>query len=210
MRTRVKICGLTREQDIRAAVAAGADALGLVFYEPSPRYVDIKTAHKLVQCIPPFVTVVGLFVDASTAEVEQVLQRVHIDLLQFHGKESAADCERFDKPYIKAVRVGEQTDIRTEVARFPSARGVLLDSYRKGIPGGTGLTFDWARIPSGLDMPVILAGGLTPENVAGAIRQVRPYAVDVSGGVEQDKGIKDPHKIERFIQEVEGVGAKRD
>ena len=210
MRTRVKICGLTREQDIQAAVAAGADALGLVFYGPSPRYVDVKTAHKLVQCVPPFVTVVGLFVDAKRDEIEQVLQQVHIDLLQFHGNESVVECELFNKPYIKAVRVGEQTDIAAEVAKFPSASGVLLDSYQKGVPGGTGLSFDWAKIPTDLSMPVILAGGLTPDNVAGAIRQVSPYAVDVSGGVEQDKGIKDPDKINRFMQEVEGVGARRD
>lgn len=210
MRTRVKICGLTREADIQAAVAAGADAVGLVFYAPSPRYVNIKTAHKLVQCVPPFVTVVGLFVDARRDEIEQVLQQVRIDLLQFHGEETVAECEGFNKPYIKAIRVAEQTDIRAEIEKYPSASGVLLDSYQQGVPGGTGMSFDWARIPPKLAIPVILAGGLTPDNVAGAIRQVRPYAVDVSGGVERDKGIKDPHKIDRFIHEVEGVGTKRD
>ena len=210
MRTRIKICGLTREQDIRAAVAAGADAIGLVFYAPSPRYLDIKTAHKLVQCVPPFVTVVGLFVDAPREEIEQILREVPLDLLQFHGKETVAQCEGFNRPYIKAIRVATETDIRAEIEKYPSASGILLDSYQQGVPGGTGVSFDWAKIPAGLDTPVILAGGLTPENVAGAIRQVRPYAVDVSGGVEQSKGIKDPHKIDKFIREVEGVGTEHD
>lgn len=205
MRTRVKICGLTREQDVRAAVEAGADAIGLVFYEPSPRYVEMQTASQLANRAPPFVTVVGLFVNAERAVIETVLDTVRIDLLQFHGDEPADFCEQFNRPYIKALRVADETDIIALAGQYGSATGILLDAYQPGTPGGTGETFNWDVIPEDLPLPVILAGGLTPGNVAGAIRQVQPYAVDVSGGVERDKGIKDADKIRAFMNEVQGV-----
>lgn len=205
MRTRVKICGLTREQDVDAAVEAGADAIGLVFYDASPRYVELPTASRLADDVPPFVTVVGLFVNAAAADIEHALNTVRIDLLQFHGDEPATFCEQFRRPYIKALRVAAETDIADLTSQYASAKGVLLDSYRAGIPGGTGEAFDWEQIPQDLSRPIILAGGLTPDNVASAIRQVRPYAVDVSGGVEQTKGIKDANKIRAFINEVQGV-----
>lgn len=206
MRTRVKICGLTREQDIRAVVEAGADAIGLVFYEPSPRYVDIQQASQLARFVPPFVTLVGLFVNAEQAFIEDVLSEVRIDLLQFHGDESAGFCEQFSRPYIKALRVADDTDITAQARQYASAKGLLLDTYQAGKPGGTGEVFNWELIPADLSLPIILAGGLTADNVAKAIRQVQPFAVDVSGGVEQDKGIKDINKIYAFMNEVQGVG----
>lgn len=206
MRTRVKICGLTREQDVRTVVEAGADAIGLVFYEHSPRYVDIQQASQLASIVPPFVSVVGLFVNAEQAIIEDVLQTVRIDLLQFHGDESASFCEQFSRPYIKALRVADDVDIAACAGQYASAKGLLLDTYQTGVPGGTGEIFNWALIPQNLSLPIILAGGLKPDNVAGAIRQVHPYAVDVSGGVEQDKGIKDANKIRAFMNEVQGVG----
>lgn len=206
MRTRVKICGLTREQDVQAAVTAGADALGLVFYESSPRHVNMATATQLAKRVPAFVTVVALFVNADKAFVEEVIDRVGVDLLQFHGEESAAYCEQFQRPYIKALRVAADTDIVALASAYHSARGILLDSYKKGIPGGTGEVFNWELIPKKLPLPVILAGGLNPTNVAAAINKVQPYAVDVSGGVEQAKGIKDKDKIHAFMKEVQGVG----
>ena len=205
MRTRVKICGLTRKEDIEAAVSAGADAVGLVFYEPSPRNVSIETAATLATHVPAFVTIVGLFVDADRDFVETVLSKVRIDLLQFHGNEPVAFCEQFQRPYIKAIRVAENTDITAAATEYSSARGLLLDSYQKGIPGGTGETFNWSLIPAQLDLPVILAGGLNASNVVDAITTVQPYALDVSGGVEQSKGIKDKTKINAFIKEVAGV-----
>lgn len=206
MRTRIKICGLTRPQDVTAAVSAGADAIGLVFYEPSPRYVSIEKAVELLEELPAFVTVVGLFVNADKAFVEQVIQRVRIDLLQFHGDESAEFCAQFTRPYIKALRVAADTDITAYASAYGSARGLLLDTYQKGVPGGTGETFNWELIPEQLSLPIILAGGLKPTNVADAISKVHPYAVDVSGGVERDKGIKDKDKIYAFMNEVQGVG----
>lgn len=206
MRTRVKICGLTREQDIRAAVDAGADAIGLVFYAPSPRYVATELAAQLAKSVPPFVTVVGLFVDAQAAAIEDVMSKVRLDLLQFHGDEPAPFCEQFSRPYIKALRVASDTDIESLAGQYGSAQGLLLDTYRAGKPGGTGEVFDWHLVPQQLSLPVILAGGLTAGNVAQAIRQVKPYAVDVSGGVEQDKGIKDAGKIRAFMNEVQSVG----
>lgn len=208
MRTRVKICGLSREQDIRAAVDAGADAIGLVFYAPSPRYVDIRQASQLASSVPPFVTVVGLFVNAEQTVIEDVLHKVRIDLLQFHGDEPAVFCEQFTRPYIKALRVGDDTDIAAYAEQYSSARALLLDTYQAGKPGGTGEVFNWKMIPAEVSLPIILAGGLTPDNVAAAIQQVQPYAVDVSGGVEQAKGIKDTNKIHAFMKEVQGVGRK--
>lgn len=204
-RTRVKICGITRPEDGVAAGRCGADAIGLVFYAPSPRAVSIEQAQAITQALPPFVTVVGLFVNALPDEIQRVIGQVRLDLLQFHGDEAPADCARYAKPYIKALRVGSTTDVHAAARAYASAQGVLLDAQVDGIPGGTGQTFDWTRVPRDLHQPIILAGGLTPENVAQAIRTVQPYAVDVSGGVEASKGIKDAVKIAQFIKEVSRV-----
>lgn len=201
-RTRVKICGITRVEDALAAASLGADAIGLVFYAPSPRAVDIGKARAICAALPPFVTTVGLFVNATEADIRAVLQDVPLDLLQFHGDESAEACGRYGRPYLKALRMREDIDLMTEVSGYADAAGMLLDSYHKAVQGGTGEAFDWARIPAGMHKPVVLAGGLGPDNVAEAIRQVRPYAVDVSSGVEQDKGIKDAARMAAFIQEV--------
>jgi len=206
MRTRVKICGITRSEDALNAVAAGADAIGFVFYAPSPRAVTTEKARQIFKMLPAFVTTVGLFVDAGADEVNQVLARVQLDCLQFHGDETAEFCEQFARPYIKAIRVREDTDIHLAAETYASARGLLLDTYVEKVAGGTGQQFDWSRVPHDCAKPVILAGGLTAENVGDAILQTRPYAVDVSGGVEQAKGIKDPEKIEAFIKEVNRVG----
>lgn len=203
---RSKICGITRLEDGLAAVAAGADAIGLVFYAPSPRAVTIEQAQAIVAGLPPFVTTVGLFVDMPTREIETVLAAVPLDLLQFHGDESPADCEALRRPYIKALRVRAGDDVVAQVAAYPGARAVLLDTFVDGVPGGTGQAFDWSLVPAQLSKPVILAGGLTPGNVAAAIAQVRPYAVDVSGGVEASKGIKDAAKVKDFVRAVRGVG----
>ncbi|WP_043308268.1 phosphoribosylanthranilate isomerase [Pseudomonas sp. ML96] len=202
---RVKICGITRAEDALAAVAAGADAIGLVFYAKSPRAVDVEQAHSILAALPPFVTTVGLFVDIERAELERILARVPLDLLQFHGDESVQDCEGFNRPYIKALRVKAGDDIAAQVNTYPSAQGILLDTYVEGVPGGTGEAFDWSLVPQALSKPVILAGGLRPDNVAAAVAQVRPYAVDVSGGVEASKGIKDAEKIGAFIRAARGV-----
>jgi phosphoribosylanthranilate isomerase len=199
MAVRVKICGITRQQDLHAACNAGADALGFVFYEKSPRHVSIATATALVRELPPFVQSVGLFVNAEPAFIEAVLHAVPLDLLQFHGDESAADCMRYGRPYVKAVRVTSSTDLLKCAADFETARGLLLDAFVPGVPGGTGERFDWSLIPPDLPKPVILSGGLTPANVADAVAQVRPWAVDVSSGVEAAKGIKDPHHVAQFI-----------
>ncbi|UZK03548.1 phosphoribosylanthranilate isomerase [Venatoribacter cucullus] len=201
-RTRLKICGITRPQDAMAVVQAGADAIGLVFYAPSPRAVDIATAQAVVAVVPAFVTVTALFVDPAADEVQKVLDSVRIDLIQFHGDEEDDFCSQFNRPYIKAIRVRQASDVVASCLRFPGALAVLLDSYKPGVPGGTGETFDWSLVPDELPKPIILAGGLTIANLASAIRQVRPFAVDVSGGVEADKGIKDPGKITAFADEV--------
>ncbi|MDD0842599.1 phosphoribosylanthranilate isomerase [Pseudomonas sp. Gutcm_11s] len=202
---RVKICGITRVEDALAAVAAGADAIGLVFYAKSPRAVDVEQASTILAALPPFVTTVGLFVDVQRAELERILARVPLDLLQFHGDESVQECEGFNRPYIKALRVKAGDDVAAQVDAYPSAQGILLDTYVEGVPGGTGEAFDWSLVPRTLSKPVILAGGLRPDNVAGAVAQVRPYAVDVSGGVEASKGIKDAEKIGAFIRAARGV-----
>lgn len=203
MTTRVKICGITCLADAVAAVEAGASALGFVFYEPSPRYVSAEVAADIIRQLPPFVTTVGLFVNASEADVTRVLQQTGIDLLQFHGDETESFCCSFARPYIKAFRVRPELDLTAQVALYPSARGVLLDAYRPGVPGGTGEVFDWALIPPTLAPKVILAGGLEATNVAQAIEQVVPYAVDVSGGVEAAPGRKDRARINAFMAAVQ-------
>lgn len=202
---RIKICGITRVEDALAAAAAGADAIGLVFYAKSPRAVDIHRAREIVRALPPFVTSVGLFVNASRCELNETLDAVALDMLQFHGDETPDECDGYHRPYIKALRVKAGDDIAQVCRTYRNARGVLLDTYVEGVPGGTGETFDWALIPDDLDKPVILAGGLTSANVAQAIAQVRPYAVDVSGGVEKSKGIKDREKILAFMSAVHGT-----
>jgi phosphoribosylanthranilate isomerase len=199
---RSKICGITRIEDALAAVDAGADAIGFVFYAKSPRAVNVQQARAIIAALPPFVTTVGLFVNASRCELGEILDAVPLDLLQFHGDETPADCEGYHRPYIKALRVKAGDDIAASCRAYAGASGILLDTYVEGVPGGTGEAFDWSLIPEGLSKPIILAGGLTATNVAEAIAQVHPYAVDVSGGVEQSKGIKDHAKIRAFIQAV--------
>jgi phosphoribosylanthranilate isomerase len=202
-RVRVKICGITRPGDARAAAAAGADAIGLVFYPPSPRALDAEAAAAVCRALPPFVCRVGLFVDADPAAIRAVLNSVHLDMLQFHGNEAPADCERHGLPYLKAVKMSDDVDLRAAARRYASAAALLLDSHVTGLAGGTGRTFQWERIPADLPVPVVLAGGLNQDNVIDAITQVRPYAVDVSGGVESAPGIKDPALIEAFVHKVE-------
>lgn len=199
MSLRVKICGITRAQDLHAACEAGADALGFVFYDKSPRHVSPGTATALLRELPPFVQSVGLFVNADPAFVESVLHVAPLDLLQFHGDETRADCARYGRPWIKAVRVSAGTDLLKCAADFAGARGLLLDAFVPGVPGGTGERFDWGLIPPDLPLPVVLSGGLDPANVVDAVRTVRPWAVDVSSGVEAAKGIKDPQKVAQFI-----------
>lgn len=201
-RVRVKICGFTRIEDALAAAQLGVDAIGLVFYPQSPRAVEVEQAQQIALALPPFVTTVGLFVDAGADEIEAVLHRVPLDLIQFHGAETPAECARFGRPYIKAIRMTEGVDLHREAKRFHTAQGLLLDAYHPGVPGGTGRCFDWDRIPKDLPKPVILAGGLGPDNVRAAIERVRPWAVDVSSGVECGKGIKDHSKMAQFLHEV--------
>lgn len=203
-KTRIKICGLTSVEDALAAVAAGADAIGLVFYPKSPRCVTPKQAAEIARAVGPFVTTVGLFVDASWAEIESVLTQVPLQLLQFHGDESAAFCASFQRPFIKALRMADGVDMAEVEDEFAAtgALGLLLDSYSPAAPGGTGETFGWERIPAERRLPLILAGGLSPDNVAAAVKQVRPYAVDVSSGVEIAPGRKDSAKIAAFVQAV--------
>ena len=199
MRTRIKICGFT---DVEMAVKAahmGVDAIGLVFYPPSPRHVSLATAADIAKAVPAFVTVVALFVDAARETIAEVLQAVQIDCLQFHGDEPAVFCRQFNKPYIKAIRMTADvawSDIERE---YDDAAGILLDAYHPGVAGGSGQVFDWDMIPSNSRLPIILAGGLSPDNAALAIQSVRPYALDVSSGVEREKGIKDADKMAAFI-----------
>ncbi|WP_417514891.1 phosphoribosylanthranilate isomerase [Marinobacter sp.] len=205
MNTRVKICGLTRVEDVRAAVANGADALGFVFYEPSPRAVTIDQVEVLARHVPAFVTVVGLFVNPSAEQVREVLDRIPLDLLQFHGDETAGFCSQFGRRWIKAVRVQNSEQIERAFAEYDSAAGLLVDAWDPDQYGGTGHSFNWDLIPSDRPLPLILAGGLSSDNVFRAVEQVKPWAVDVSGGVEKSKGIKDIEKISDFIKEVHRV-----
>lgn len=207
MRTRIKICGITRAQDARAAAKLGADAIGLVFYRTSPRNLSLEQARAIVAELPPFVTVVGLFVDPARDQVEAVLRACSINLLQFHGDEAPEFCAGFGLPYIKAARVRADADLVQYLSPYSAAQGWLLDAYHDRLYGGTGACFDWNLIPRGLARPVILSGGLTPDNVGAAVRQVRPWAVDVSSGVEATKGIKDAAKIAAFIAGVNNESA---
>ena len=202
-RTRVKVCGICTADDADAAVSAGADAIGMVFYPKSPRHVSISAAREIASSIPPFVTTVGLFVNSSSEAINDVLSEVQLGLLQFHGNEDEVFCKSFNLPYIKALRVKAETDLYQQCEQYASARGVLLDSYKKGMPGGTGEIFDWDMIPDDLSLPVILAGGLNANNVAQAISTVNPWAVDVSSGVEESPGKKDQQKILQFFNAVE-------
>lgn len=201
-RVRCKICGITNLDDALAAIAAGADALGFVFYRKSPRYVEPAVAAEICAALPAFVTTVGLFVNHSREQVDAILAQVPLSLLQFHGDEDEVECLSYARPYIKAIRIRGREDFARGQIDFASAQGLLVDTYRAGVPGGTGEAFDWELLPAERNMPLILAGGLKPENVRNAIASVQPYAVDVSGGVEQSKGIKDGAKLVRFLQEV--------
>jgi len=205
MRTRIKICGFTRPDDARQAAALGVDAIGLVFYAPSPRAVDIAQAQAVIKALPPFVSSVGLFVDASADRVREVLAQVPLDLLQFHGNEEPAYCAQFGRPWLKAIRMREGIDLQREAERYGAAAGLLLDAYRPGTPGGTGEAFAWSRVPQDLNLPIVLAGGLSPANVGEAITTVRPHAVDLSGGVESAKGIKDAAKMAELVAAVRAV-----
>jgi len=206
-RTRIKICGLTREQDVDAAVAAGADAIGLVFYPRSPRHVSLERAVQLARHLPPFVTPVALFVNATQQEVDAVLQAIPHALLQFHGDESPADCRAAGRPYLRAVRVTPRTDLLDSAAQYVDAAGLLLDAHVEGYGGG-GKVFDWSVIPPNVPLPVVLSGGLNPANVTDGVLRVRPEAVDVSSGVESAKGIKDAALIRRFCDAVREADAR--
>lgn len=205
LRTRVKICGITRIQDALTVARFGVDAIGLVFYQQSPRYINFEQAAKIIQQLPPFIHTVGLFVDADQSYIEQAISQTKIDILQFHGNESEQDCVIYSLPYIKAIRVKNDINISMIEEQYDSASALLLDSYDQDFFGGTGHTFDWNGVSKCREKPIILAGGLNESNVARAIRQVAPYAVDVSSGVEQKKGIKDKIKINNFMNEVNYV-----
>lgn len=203
--TRIKICGITRAEDARSVASCGADALGLVFYAKSPRHVTLQQAQAVCRAVPPFLTVVGLFVNPTEAEVRETLAQVPLDVLQFHGEETPEFCAQFGRSYLKAIRVRPDVDLIQCAARYAGAQALLLDAYVEGTHGGTGAMFEWSLIPAELRSRIILSGGLDDGNVAEAVRQVRPYAVDVSSGVEAAKGIKDAAKVAAFIKEVKDV-----
>ncbi len=196
---RIKICGITTIEDALAVVSAGAHALGLVFYANSPRAVTIEQAREIALAVGPFVAVTGLFVNADARFVNNILTQVPLHLLQFHGDENAEYCESFQRPYMKAVRMRPDVDVSQDIDGHPRASGILLDAYRPGVPGGTGETFDWKRVPRNTRVPIVLAGGLTPTNVADAVRSTGVYGIDVSGGVESSPGKKDHNKVKAFI-----------
>ena len=204
MRVRTKICGITSLRDALNAVNCGADAIGFVFFEDSPRYINVEKAEEICQSLPPLVSVVGLFVNAQPEFIRSVCSKVPLSLLQFHGDEQEADCNIYRLPYIKAIRIQTDEDVLIAQKMFKSAQGLLVDTYKKGIPGGTGEIFDWSLLPNRsaghLIKPLILAGGLSPDNISDAIQSVQPYAVDVSGGVELMPGVKDHEKVSRFIK----------
>lgn len=202
LRTRIKICGLTRPCDAKSAAACGVDALGLIFYNPSPRSVSLAQAAEIAAVVPPFVTLVALFVNPEAQFVERVMERLPVGMLQFHGDESSGFCEQFRMPYLKALRMRPDVDLAQEAIAYRSASGLLLDTYRPGTPGGTGEAFSWDAIPPGLVRPVVLAGGLHAGNIGLAISQVHPAAVDASSGVEVAPGEKDPRMIAGFVEAV--------
>ena len=207
MRVRIKICGMTRAEDAVAAAQLGVDAVGMVFHAKSPRYVSIEQARGIVAGLPAFVTVTALFMDPDAETVRQVLSQTRVELLQFHGAETAEFCRSFGRPYMKAVPMGGQADLAEYARRHAQAAALLLDSHAAGQQGGTGKAFDWSAIPRVDGPPLVLAGGLNPANVAAAIRMVRPYGVDVASGVERAPGIKDPNKMAAFVQEVNDVAS---
>jgi phosphoribosylanthranilate isomerase len=199
---RVKVCGITRVEDALSAIRLGANAIGFVFWSKSSRYITPDSVREIVLALPPFVTTVGVYVDPTQEWVEETAVVGGLSLLQFHGDEAPEFCEQFSLPYIKAIRVREGVDLLQYTTRYRRARGLLLDTYTAGMPGGTGHVFDWKLIPQDLSLPLILSGGLNPGNVLQAIKQTRPWAVDVSSGVEAAKGIKDEKKISAFMQGV--------
>ncbi len=199
---RVKVCGITRVEDALSAIRLGANAIGFVFWSKSSRYITPDSVREIVLALPPFVTTVGVYVDPTQEWVEETAVAGGLSLLQFHGDEAPEFCEQFSLPYIKAIRVREGVDLLQYTTRYRRARGLLLDTYTAGMPGGTGHVFDWKLIPQDLSLPLILSGGLNPGNVLQAIKQTRPWAVDVSSGVEAAKGIKDEKKISAFMQGV--------
>ena len=205
MRTRIKICGIKHLDDALKAIEFGADAIGLIFVEKSPRYVSLTDARVIAESLPPFVTSVGLFMNASEETVREALKVVPLNLLQFHGEESPEFCDQFGVPYVKVLRMRENVNVIAFTQEYPNAAGILLDTYSKE-GGGSGQSFDWSLIPEDVSVPLILAGGLTPENVASAVEAVKPYAVDVSSGVESEPAVKDHKKIEQFIKEVLRIG----
>lgn len=200
--TRIKICGITRPEDALLAAKLGTDAIGMVFYSQSPRCISAGQAKKIVELLPAFVTVVGLFVNQDLDAIYSILETVHLDLLQFQGQETAEFCQQFNKPYVKAFHMQPGVDLNESILPYKNARAILLDTYHPQQAGGTGIPFDWHLIPRNLSKPVILAGGLNTVNVGEAVHQVRPYGVDVSSGIEVEPGIKDPAKIQAFINEV--------
>jgi phosphoribosylanthranilate isomerase len=208
LRTRIKICGITRPEDAVTAARLGADAIGLVFYTPSPRAVTLLQARAIAAVLPPFVSIVALFVDADARAVRAALESLPIGLLQFHGDEPPEACRAYGRPYIKALPMADGIDVHAQAERYADAAGLLLDTWHPKLRGGSGEPFDWARVPRRLHLPVILAGGLRPENVAAAVAQARPYGVDVSSGVESAKGIKDAARMAAFIRGVHSVDAE--
>lgn len=209
MRTRVKICGITRSEDALAVAASGADSIGLVFYEKSSRNVSIAQAREIVAVLPPFIAVTGLFLNADEALIQETVAQLPLTLLQFHGDESPPECDGYDLPYIKVIGMQENTDVQAYADQFVDAAGFLLDSHAQGAAGGTGETFNWQQFPQNLGKPVMLAGGLNPDNIAAAIHTAKPWGVDLSSGVESSPGIKDHAKIEALMNEVRRVDCQR-
>ncbi len=209
VRVRTKICGITSVADALVVAQAGVDAIGLVFYAKSPRVVTAEQAQKIVAALPPFVTTVGLFVNASADEINAILAVVALDVLQFHGDETPEFCQGFSRPYFRALRMQPGVDIAASAAQYTGAQGILLDAWVPGIPGGTGERFDWAQIPDNLAKPLILAGGLNEDNVSQAIHEVQPWAVDISGGVEASYGVKDADKVRKFLYAVQIKNAQQ-
>lgn len=201
-KTRVKICGITRLDDLSLAIKYGADAVGFIFYKKSPRYVELAQAKMLTEATPAFVDTVAVFVDSTEEEVNAVLRQMPISLIQFNGRESAEFCGSFQHPYIKAIKMDEHVNLSDCEKAYKKAKGFLLDAYEPGQPCGSGEPFDWASIPAKLEKPLILASGLNSDNIGDAITQVKPYAVDVSRGVEHSPGVKDGEKIKSFMTEV--------